>query len=68
MRRCHQIAAQMWGARAQDGTRLNCTLYDALTNVDDLCRAAGGTLHSRQVIAAVIVNWQLQHPGETPLP
>lgn len=50
-----KIAAQMLDT---DAGLLDYRLIERLNRVADLVRFAGGSLHSRQLIALLIIQWQ----------
>ena len=60
----HQIAAEMLAGPDAWDRALNAELYDRISEAERLVRRAGGVLTSRQAIAAIIMAWRIQNPGE----
>lgn len=61
---CTQIAAQMLpGQGPKSEGDLHPKLREFLVTVDDLCIRAGGELHSRQLIAYMLVRYLVDYPG-----
>lgn len=64
---CHRIAAvMMCGSRFAEPGLLHAGLYDTLTSIDELCGRCDGRLVSRQIIAAVILQWQRENVDAQP--
>lgn len=59
-----QIAADMLANGKGDPGLLHYRLYDRLVAIDKMCRAKGGALISRQVIACIIENWRDMNEDE----
>jgi len=63
-RNCHRTAARILaGIGTGDPELLHPGIVLGLNEIDDLCRADGGELHSRQVIATFIFAWRNANPG-----
>ncbi len=56
-----EIAASMFGG---DPGLLNYKLCESLSEVARLTEVAGGDLRSRQVIAAIVVDWLRRNPDK----
>ena len=66
-RECHRIAARMvCGSRLAQPGLLHHDLYDTLTTIDELCDRCDEKLVSRQIIAAVILQWQKDNVDSNP--
>ena len=64
-RECLQAAADICSPDGDgDYLNLNPSLCDQLEAIDDLCRRASGTLHSRQIVSTLVWMWQTQHPTQ----
>lgn len=61
-----QIAAEMLCPGNGWYMNLNYKLSNALRRASELVKNADGELRSRQVIAALIVSWEMAHPLEEP--
>jgi len=63
---CQEIAAVMFGGDRNSAGLLNISLSQELVQAASFVKASGGVLRSRQVIAAIIVNWIWRNPDEQP--
>lgn len=52
---------------AKEGQFLRHDLHNALDRANMMCERAGGELHSRQVVAAIIVAWEMSNPDKSAL-
>lgn len=66
IRDCHRIAARILSGDDGRPELLHLGIILCLNEIDDLCRADGGELHSRQVIAAFLFAWRNANPGARP--
>ena len=62
-RECHRIAARILGGPDGKCDKLHRGILDCLTEIDDLCRADGGEVRSRQTVAIFIFAWRNANPG-----
>jgi hypothetical protein len=58
------VAAEMLGAGQGEGGRLHYSLHDAIERADRLAGTINAVIRSRQVIASIIVAWELANPKE----
>lgn len=56
------VAAEMLGAGQGQGERLQYSLYNAIARVDRLAQTIDAVIRNRQVIASIIVAWELANP------
>lgn len=61
------VARRMLRPADWDRCQLAPSLYDLLDRADDLCISIGAELHSRQVVSAIVVLWQLMNPSIPPV-
>ncbi len=59
-------AAKCLGGMDADAGLLHYQLAKEINNADRMCRNAGGSLRSRQVIAAIIAAWVGKNPEAVP--
>jgi hypothetical protein len=65
-KRAHQIAASMLNAGSPG--LLHRDLYNMISEAAEMVEREGGELKSRQVIASIILLFQIGYPHECPVP